>query len=91
MNVTFSCVASGNPRPTVTWSSDVHYSDTAVAQMFLDEQAISSNLTLVVTVPSITEDRVICRAEIEAGVVEANAGLTTLRKYSMSTSVPTDL
>ncbi len=91
MNVTFSCLASGNPRPTVSWSSNAVYSDFVVVETLLDDHEISSNLTLVGIEPSITENGVVCRAENEAGVVEASAGLTTLCKYSMSTSVPIDV
>ncbi len=91
LNVTFSCLASGSTRPTVTWSSNAVYSDFVVVETLLDDHEISSNLTLVGIEPSIAENGVVCRAENEAGVVEASAGLTTLRKYSVPTSVPTDL
>ena len=82
VNVTFSCLASGSPRPIVTWSSDAYYSDIIIVELFPSDSEIRSNLTLVDVQPSITEIGIKCSAENEAGATESTVGLQTLCKYA---------
>ncbi len=81
VNVTFSCVARGISRPSITWRTNANYTDVFEVEEFPEDKTIQSNLTLTGILPSIDVIGVSCIAVNQAGEVVATSTLITLRKY----------
>ncbi len=83
LNVTFSCIASGTPRPVIVWtfSHSDNVSDYFTVDETISVQEMRSSLTLVVVQTSVYTITVSCNAANDLGTDDTQATLTILCKH----------